>query len=165
MAYVNAENQNWNIDEDLQFETVYNLEGGVDALTTGIADYFLWEKFTTKPYVDNDTFRCIAEVPTPWPCFVIAARQEFIDYHSEVLKKTLATINKVSCDFKTIPEIEQMIAHRYGLQLDDVYEWLGLTNWSQEPIAESTVNEVQSQLFSLKIIRKTANYKTIVNLK
>ena len=36
----------------------------------------MWEKFTTKPLVDTNTFRHIGDCPSPWPCFVIAVREE-----------------------------------------------------------------------------------------
>lgn len=34
---------------------------------------FLWEKFTTKPWFDNQDLRCLGEVPTPWPAFVFVS--------------------------------------------------------------------------------------------
>jgi len=74
MAYVNAKNNNWNLKKDLKFEVIKNLDGAVEGLTNGIADYFMWEKFTTKPLVDSGIFRRIGECPSPWPCFVIATR-------------------------------------------------------------------------------------------
>ena len=58
MAIVNAFNQGWKI-ENLKFKVIGNLQGGIDALTNGEADYFMWEHFTTKPIVDNGTFRRI----------------------------------------------------------------------------------------------------------
>ncbi len=78
MAYVNALHLEWNPTTDLQFEVVKNLDGAVDALSQQEADYFMWEKFTTKPLVDQKKFRRLGECPTPWPCFVIAVRDEFI---------------------------------------------------------------------------------------
>ena len=47
MAYVNAENQLWDIEKDLHFEVINNLEGALEALPKGDGDYFMWEKFTT----------------------------------------------------------------------------------------------------------------------
>ncbi len=67
MSFVNAQNQGWNTN-DLQFEIVNTIDGAVESLTKGEADYFMWERFMTKPLVDNGTFRRIADCPTPWPC-------------------------------------------------------------------------------------------------
>lgn len=77
MAYVNADNQNWKTN-NLQFEVVNTIDGAVEALTNGTADYFMWERFMTKPLVDKNIFRRVADCPTPWPCFVIAVREEIL---------------------------------------------------------------------------------------
>ena len=55
MSIVNAQNQNWNT-ENLQFEIVNTIDGAVDSLTSGKADYFMWERFMTQPLVDKGIF-------------------------------------------------------------------------------------------------------------
>jgi ABC-type nitrate/sulfonate/bicarbonate transport system substrate-binding protein len=60
MAYINAENNGWKRN-DLSFEVINNLEGAVNALTKGEADYLMWEHFTTKPLVDRGVFRCLGD--------------------------------------------------------------------------------------------------------
>ena len=52
----------------MNFEVIKNLDGAVKGLTEGEADYFMWEKFTTKPFVDDGIFRRIDNCPSPWPC-------------------------------------------------------------------------------------------------
>src|SRR6478672_6513695 len=59
MAYVNAGNQGWKTDK-LQFEVVNTIDGAIEALTNRAADYFMWERFMTKPLVDNGIFRRVA---------------------------------------------------------------------------------------------------------
>ena len=51
MAYVNAQSNQWNLKSDLNFEVIKNLEGAVEGLSEGKADYFLLEKFTTKSQI------------------------------------------------------------------------------------------------------------------
>ncbi|NNK69403.1 MAG: ABC transporter substrate-binding protein [Flavobacteriaceae bacterium] len=163
MAYVNAQRNNWDLDKDLKFELIKNLDGAVEGLTKGIADYFLWEKFTTKPLVDDGVFRRIGECPTPWPCFVIAASNKFIKEQNNHLQTILEIINTTSMEFKQIPSIDRMIANRYGQDIDDVKEWLSLTEWSSEQIDGATLDRVQKQLFDLGIIdRIAANDELIV---
>jgi len=162
MAYINAENNNWNLETDLHFEVIKNLDGAVKALTDNTADYFLWEKFTTKPIVDSGVFRRIGNCPTPWPCFVIAVRQEFIDTESESLKTILDIINNTTIDFKNIPSIDKTLANRYEQKLEDVQQWLELTEWSQSQINESTVEKVQTELLNLNIINNKLPYHKIV---
>ncbi len=163
MAYINAQNNNWNLDTDLNFEVIKNLNGAVEGLTNGDADYFMWEKFTTKPIVDDGIFRRVGECPTPWPCFVIAVRNEFIENNEEELKTILDIINTTTSDFKSIPSIDRTIANRYDQEIEDVQEWLSLTEWSQELIDKKTINNIQEQLFSLDIIPKKVDYSDLVH--
>ncbi|GAB4165715.1 MAG: substrate-binding domain-containing protein [Winogradskyella sp.] len=162
MAYINAKNNNWDLDSDLNFEVIENLSGAVEGLTNGNADYFMWEKFTTKPLVDSATFRRIGECPTPWPCFVIAVRDEFIAHNTEDLKTILQIINTTTAEFKSIPSIDRTIANRYDQDIKDVREWLSITEWSQELIDKKTINMVQEQLFSLDIISKKIDYSELI---
>lgn len=162
MAYINAQINGWNLEKDLNFEVVKNLDGAVKGLTEGIADYFLWEKFTTKPIVDNGVFRRLGTCPTPWPCFVIAVREAFIENHPQDLQTILEIINNTTADFKQIPSIDKTIANRYEQRLEDVQEWLSLTEWSQENIDEKTINLIQTQLKKLQIIPKKIAYSKLV---
>jgi len=163
MAYINAENNDWNLEKDLDFEVIKNLDGAVEGLTEGIADYFLWEKFTTKPLVDNGTFRRIDNCPSPWPCFVIAVREGFIKNNKSELKTILNIINNTTSDFKDIPSIDKSIANRYEQQLEDVQEWLNITEWSQELIDKKTLMNVQKELFALNIIPEIVDYKKLTH--
>ena len=72
-------------ENDLNFEVIKDLDGAVDGLTNNAADYFMWEKFTTKPLVDDGTFRRIDNCTSPWPCFVIAVRTEFLEQNKDEL--------------------------------------------------------------------------------
>jgi ABC-type nitrate/sulfonate/bicarbonate transport system substrate-binding protein len=162
MAYINAEINNWNLEKDLNFEVIKNLNGAVEGLSDGIADYFLWEKFTTKPIVDEGIFRRIGECPTPWPCFVIAVSDNFIANSKDDLKTILDIINNTTLDFKDIPSIDKTIANRYEQKLEDVQEWLSLTEWSQELISKETVTKIQKELLALNIIPNTLSYDELV---
>ncbi|PCE63794.1 substrate-binding domain-containing protein [Sediminicola luteus] len=148
MAYVHAQQQGWNVDE-LRFEVIDNLDGAVKALTEGTADYFLWEHFTTKPIVDAGIFRRLGDCPTPWPCFVIAATQKFIDEKNGLLSHILEVINQYTQEFKQIPSIDRTLANRYEQQLVDIQSWLGMTQWSQNQLSLTDLEKVQSQLLAL----------------
>lgn len=161
MAYINAQNNNWDLDKDLNFEVIKNLDGAVEGLTNGKADYFLWEKFTTKPIVDDGKFRRISNCPSPWPCFVIAVREDFIESNKKELQTILNIINNTTAEFKDIPSIDKTIANRYEQKLEDVQEWLSLTEWSQELIDEKTLNNIQKQLYALNIIPEIVDYKKL----
>lgn len=161
MSIVNAQNQGWKTD-NLQFEIVNTIDGAVEALANHKADYFMWERFMTKPWVDKGVFRKIADCPTPWPCFVIAVRNEFLDNNSDEVKKILKIINNTSIEFKEIPSIDRTLASKYNLKIEDVQEWLSKTEWSQKNLSKKTLNKIQNQLFELKIIDKKLTFEAII---
>ncbi|WP_333878984.1 substrate-binding domain-containing protein [Flavobacterium sp.] len=161
MAYVNAQNQQWNT-EALQFEVVNTIDGAVTALTNGTADYFMWERFMTQPLVDKGVFRRIADCPTPWPCFVIAVRNAFLASHPQTVALLLEIINHTTIEFKDIPSIDRTLASKYHQKLEDIQTWLSLTKWSQKPLEEKVLNKIQNQLFDLKIIDKKGTFAEMV---
>ena len=161
MAYVNADTQNWKT-ENLEFEIINTIDGAVEALTNGNADYFMWERFMTKPLVDKGVFRRIADCPTPWPCFVIAVRTEVLEANPTIIAKILEIINQTTEEFKDIPSIDRTLASNYKQKIEDIQEWLSLTHWSQKTLSEKMLNKVQNQLLELKIIDKKGTFEEIV---
>lgn len=165
MAYVNAKNNGWNLSK-LQFEIVGNLDGAVKALTADKAQYFMWEYFTTKPWVDSGIFRNLGTCPTPWPCFVIAIGDEFLENNIHDIKKMLDVINLKTASFREIPKIEETLALRYDQKLEDIREWMNVTSWSQFQLPEEDLEEVQDYLQNLKLIsKKMPGSKIISNLE
>lgn len=132
MAYVNASNNQFNVtDED--FVVVGNLDGAREALKTGTAELFMWEKFTTKPYADSGEFKIIGECRTPWPCFVVAARTEFIAQHEAVLDTIMSIVNLSCLVLKNNSAAPELIAKRYGIKLDDAMLWFKELEYAYQP--------------------------------
>lgn len=163
MAYINAENNHWDLQNDLKFEVIQDIEGAVKALSEGTADYFMWELFMTKPLVDQGIFRRVGNLPTPWPCFVIAVTERFLEAYPDDVRTILDIINNTTLDFKDIPSIDKTIANRYKLKLNDVQEWLSLTEWSQDVLDSKTISYIQDELMEVKIIKKKMPYGQIVS--
>ncbi|MBA6156983.1 ABC transporter substrate-binding protein [Tenacibaculum sp. S7007] len=154
MAIVNAHNNGWDIDK-LKFKVVGNLQGGIDALTNGDADYFMWEHFTTKPLVDNGTFRRLGDCPTPWPCFVVAVRNEVLENNFEEVKKVLDIINNCTKDFKDFDNIDEILAERYEQQLEDIQEWLSITEWNDgKPVTKNLITRIQNKMIGFNVIEQ-----------
>jgi DNA-binding ferritin-like protein (Dps family) len=122
----------------------------------------MWERFMTQPLVDKGIFRRIADCPTPWPCFVIAVRDEILEKDLEIISKILKIINQTTQEFKDIPSIDKTLASNYNQKIEDIQEWLSLTQWSQKALTEKMLNKVQNQLFQLKIIDKKGTFDAIV---
>lgn len=116
----------------------------------------------TKPLVDNGIFRRVADCPTPWPCFVIAVRNEVLKSHSETVKKILEIINNQTSTFKNIQGIASELAKTYHQKPEDISEWLSMTEWSQKTPNEDMLNKVQNQLLELGLIDKKGTFAQIV---
>ncbi|WP_092982382.1 substrate-binding domain-containing protein [Robiginitalea myxolifaciens] len=153
MAYVNASQQDWS-EADLQFEVVNTLDGAVSALTDATADYFLWERFTTQPLVDQQIFRRIGVCPTPWPCFVIAGRSEFLDGNRPLVQSVLRIINTYTEEFLEIPSIDRTLSNTYGQELEAIREWMKLTSWSQQQISTAALQQAIAILDQLNLLKK-----------
>lgn len=154
MAIVNAQNQGWDVTK-LKFKIIENLEGGIEALLNGEADYFMWEHFTTKPLVDNGTFRRIDDCTTPWPCFVIAVRNEILEKNFKEVQQILKIINAKTKTFKSLPGIDKTLSIRYKQKLHDIQEWLKITTWnSQNPISKNLITRIQNKMITFNVLEK-----------
>lgn len=157
MAYVNAHNQNWPT-YNLQCEIINTIDGAVEALTNEKADYFMWERFMTKPLVDKGIFRRLDDCLTPWPSFVIAATDNLIQKQPQFIEHILKIINAQTATFKEIPNINETLATRFHQKTADIQEWISRTEWSQDSITEEVLNNVQNQLLELTIIDKKGTF-------
>ena len=154
MAMVNAYNQGWDVT-GLKFKVVGDLQGGINALTSGEADYFMWEHFTTKPLVDQGVFRRIDDCLTPWPCFVVAVRNEVLENNFEDVKKVLDIINFETKYFKKRFAIDQTLANRYEQQLEDIQQWLKITEWNDgKPITKNLITRIQNKMVQFNVIKE-----------
>ncbi|MCZ4319796.1 substrate-binding domain-containing protein [Aequorivita viscosa] len=163
MAFVNAENHHWDLKNDLKFKVIQGLDGALEGLPKGKGDYFMWEKFMTKPYVDNGTFRLIGESPTPWPSFVIAVRNEVLINEEACVKAILKVINDTTANFKAFPNVDELIAKRYGQKIEDVREWLSLTSWSDAQLTSKELENIQQKLLELKLIENKIQETSILH--
>ena len=158
MAIVNAANQGFDLD-NLQYEIINNLHGGIKALTEGNADYFMWEHFTTKPLVDQGIFRRIDSITTPWPCFVMAVRNDFLEDKPAIIKTVITTINTQLKAFEKEYHNKEMIrlfSERYQQQEKDVKEWLSITKWNRKKIiSKKLIDSIQNKLAFFSVIKNT----------
>jgi hypothetical protein len=124
----------------------------------------MWERFMTQPLVDKGIFRRIADCPTPWPCFVVAVREEILNQPPEIIAKILEVINSNTLNFKLLPNIIEKLAVRFHQKEEDLEKWLALTEWSQNQLSENVLNNVQNQLLELGIIDKKSTFAEIVKV-
>jgi hypothetical protein len=118
----------------------------------------MWEHFTTKPLVDNGTFRRIGDCPSPWPCFVVAVRNEVLEKNFNEVKKIMDIINNQTMNFKKIDNIDNILSIRYEQQLEDIQKWLKITEWNDgKPITKNLITRIQNKMISYNVIQERKN--------
>lgn len=152
MSYVLAQREGWD-PSALSFNVVGDVYGGLWALNHDEAQGFLWEKYTTQPFVDQGKCKRIGEVYTPWPCFVIAVRDEVLASDQHLLQKLLRVVQDRAQQLKQAPDAAEVLAWRYALKKDEVAEWLSQTTWSAvSQIQQQDLQNTVETLLELQLI-------------
>lgn len=151
MTYVLAERESWDL-KALQFKVCRHLNGAIEALKNNEADYLLWEHFTTKPYVDDKILKHLGDCPTPWPCFVIVAKDDFYKTHQKEVEKVLSVLNRETKSLKNNKQLSKTLSRKYKLNQTDVDLWLDQTEWSQEPLILEKKEAIKQKLINFGII-------------
>lgn len=131
--------------DSTQYTIVKNLDGAIELASTNKDMAFYWEKFTTKPFVDQGIFRSVGEFITPWPCFVIAVNEE--SYAAN--KAQIDAIGKIICytsaQLMQANNALEMFETRYNMLPIDAHDWFYMTEWaiSNEVSAKMLENVMQ----------------------
>jgi len=154
MAFVLAQKENWPTDS-LNFKVVSNLPGALEAMNPSAPEMFLWEKYTTKPWVDSQEMKRIGEVASPWPCFITVASgkalSEFGDVIFELRDKVYEAAREAQQSSKTV----ETIAENYDLKQEDVEAWLSQTQWATDAVVSKNQMEISmSKMVELGILKK-----------
>lgn len=154
MAYVFAKNQGWNPKTAISFKVVSNLDGARESLGNKTSNLFMWERFTTKPFVDSGELKHLTNQATPWPCFVVAARNKVLRDHQDKLNQVIQIVLDRAQALKQDPQATQIIAERYKLKQEDVAIWLDSTEWAKSMDTKNDiVEECLNTLEELEIVK------------
>ncbi len=155
MAYVLGKQENWN-PADFNFKVVGNLPGALAEMTPEKTELFLWEKFTTKPWVDSGKFKRIGEVLSPWPCFAIIASENALTEFGDLLFELRDLVYKTSAMLQRSTSSIDEISTKYELEKEDVREWLNQTTWATDnKISRSNFSSWIAEMKSLGIVKKS----------
>jgi sulfonate transport system substrate-binding protein len=128
MALALAMERGWALS-GLEFVIVDNLPGAIEAFSSGLADVFLWEHFTTQPAVDAGHFRRIDDFAAPWPAWVVCANRHALECHAASVDSLIGIVARHAVRLAAAGDAATVIAKRYGLEPAAVGEWLAGTQW------------------------------------
>jgi ABC-type nitrate/sulfonate/bicarbonate transport system substrate-binding protein len=152
MAFVHARQQGWPVDA-LELVSVGNLAGAIAAFAEVTADVFFWEKFMTKPLVDEGQFRRVGEFVAPWPAFVLCVATTATSEQRVALARLYAAVLEHASALAARSDAAELIGTRYGLDPIDVAAWLETTRWSRQcGIVPAQLAAVSSALAELQLV-------------
>lgn len=164
MSFVLAQREGWN-PENLEFKIVGNLYGALEAMNPETPEMFLWEKYTTKPWVNSGEFKRIGEVPSPWPCFVIVASEKAISEFGNQIFELRNMVYQASKELQNNPETPMEIHKAYELGLEDVKAWLSQTTWETEAaISQTELDQAMEKMKALGIIKSKLSLEQFLTL-
>jgi sulfonate transport system substrate-binding protein len=120
------------------------------------ADLFMWEWFTTKPFVDSGEVRVLGHLDTPWHCFGFVARKAWLDEPSNrrLFADACAVIFASASDMLRAEDAscEELAAH-LGLTLADAHAWMRMVGYAQECVAPvPMLEQVLETLVSVRVL-------------
>ncbi|WVR04750.1 hypothetical protein IAU60_001761 [Kwoniella sp. DSM 27419] len=159
MASVLSLQEGWTEDEQPKFKVNGQFKPLRDSVNSGETSVFLWEWFTTKPYVDSGEVRFIGSVYTPWPCWHIAASPSA---PTDQLSAFLAALQPYVRRFNS-PEAREkddvdFVTSYFGHQREDVVEWLSTVRWEEDlaQVKEDVVRETLRVLAKAGVVKPEA---------
>lgn len=136
MAYIHAEANGWSLSSERPadggsdpFVVVGGLDGAVEAFAAGRADLFLWDQYMTRPLVDSGAFRQLGTQETPWPSFVIAARNEVLLRRTAEVGLVVDAVVDQAVSLHRRPAVVGELVERHGLTPETVRSWLESTTF------------------------------------
>lgn len=155
MSFLLAERQGWD-RESLNFKIVNHLDGAIASFQQNETNLFLWEKFTTQPFVDQGYFHRIDTIPTPWPCFMIAVNNTFAAEQGKKLESIFKVLEQSILEINNSDNLPERIVRKFSLSLSQAQQAVRQVRWVNKVEPNSSMlDEVYEKLISLRIMPKT----------
>ncbi|WWD00706.1 hypothetical protein V866_007641 [Kwoniella sp. B9012] len=159
MASVLSLNEGWTEDEQPEFKVNGQFKPLRDSVNSGETSVFLWEWFTTKPYVDSGEVRFIGSVYTPWPCWHIAASPSSSSSQiSQFLTSLQPYVRKFNSPEAREKDDVDFVTSHFGHQREDVVEWLKSVKWEEDllQVRENVVRDTLRVLAKAGVVKPEA---------
>ena len=164
IAYVLAQKVGWNI-ENLRFKIVNNLDGTLQTIDPSIPELFLWEKYTTKPWVDTGELKRIGEIPSPWPCFVTVATANIMNTFGDLIVELRDLVYQTALELQRSQSTPREISIEYQLKIEDVQEWLKQTEWeASSTISKLVLEDAIGKMKDLGILKSDLRFDRFAHL-
>ncbi|MFN8775595.1 MAG: ABC transporter substrate-binding protein [Flavobacteriales bacterium] len=129
MAMIHAEQRGEELTPE-RFVVVKSLDGAMQALSRGEAQYFYWEKFMTRPFVDQGVVRLIGEFSAPWSGFLVVASEHALRRKTWSIRTILDIMNARCKQFPVDPQTAEILIRNFHMSPHEARQWLTETRWN-----------------------------------
>ncbi|KAF8526320.1 hypothetical protein BU17DRAFT_74200 [Hysterangium stoloniferum] len=179
MAAVMALQHGWFSDDatdiagKLEFRVNHDIHGLIGSVNAGSTSAFMWEWFTTKPWIDRGEARFIGSVPTPWPSWLIAAHPSPTRAPPDALCDFLTTLSNCVREFdseeKRVFANIEFIRDKFMYPEDDIKAWLETVGYPSDcaTISTKVITDTLNMLEKAGVVNRPASgfdINTFVNV-
>ncbi|MBX2978059.1 MAG: ABC transporter substrate-binding protein [Flavobacteriales bacterium] len=162
MAYAGAHGRTLQTQD---LEVVNDLKGALVRLQQAAPAAFLWEKYTTKPYVDAGELLRVDEYQNPWPAFVLVASDAVLAEHPDKVLRALKVIRDQAAGLMQKKTASEMIAQRYKLELEDAQAWFSGVRWNTgQKLHPEALGEVMQALQNIGALPEAVKLEDALDL-
>lgn len=108
---------------------VGSLEGGLNSVEQNESDIFLWEKFTTEPFLEQHHLVANGEVLTPWPPFSVATTRNFLKKNASLIESIIKEARKNAAEILIDPSTPDYMRSRWKIEPKNASRWLSEIKW------------------------------------
>lgn len=132
MAHFFAHQKGWDLAKDAPLKLCGTLQGAREAMAKSEIDAWMWERFTTKHLVDSGEWDIVGEVPTPWPCFIIAVSDAALKAKGKEIADVVEVTQGVCKEFKANGNNATLshVSKHHAMSEADAAAWLSGTEWA-----------------------------------
>jgi sulfonate transport system substrate-binding protein len=131
MSTIDATQRGEDIHED-QWTIVNSLHGAMESLARNETHYFYWEKFMTRPFVQQGIVNLVGEFSAPWSSFLIVVSEQALATKSVKIQTMLQVMNAECISFKQDNASAIYLGKRFDMSLAEARQWLRTTQWNYD---------------------------------
>jgi hypothetical protein len=119
-----------------------------------------------KHFVDEGELKQVGDISTPWPCFMIAVRNDVIKKNLEQIERLFDTITYCAKLFyQERQESLNFISSSCHLHMEDAEKWYKTVQFAENTrhISEKVLEDTKQILQRAKVLSTDVDIKTVYN--
>jgi len=116
--------------KDEQFDVVNSLPGAAERLKAGVSNFFYWEQYMARPFVQSGHFRQVGKFAAPWSSFLVVMSEDALEKKKESVLRLLQIMAEECIRFKQDNASVIHLSKRFEMTISEAREWLQYNQWN-----------------------------------